>query len=223
MKSNSQLQKDVLNELLWEPKLRAAQIGVTANNGIVTLSGYASNYLEKKAAEEAALRVAGVAGLAEDIEIKIPGSSERSDTDIAEAAVNALKWHVLVPEDKVKVRVDDGWVMLTGQVDWWFQLNEARKCVEGLAGVRGITNRLDVSPTVKPAEIKTKIESAMERSAELQAKGIQVENTGDKVILRGSVDSWSAYKDAERAAWSAPGVHKVENKILVQDASYVES
>jgi osmotically-inducible protein OsmY len=223
MKTNSQLQRDVQDELLWEPRLKSTQVGVTATDGVVTLSGYVNSFAQKRAAEEAALRVAGVTGVAEDIEVRIPGSFQRNDTDIAAAAVNALKWNISVPDEKIKVKVENGWVTLSGTVDWWYQSNEARKCVEDLTGVRGVTNKVVVSPAAKPVEIKRKIEEALERSAELQAKSIQVMSIGDKVTLTGTVDSWKEFREAERAAWSALGVHEVENKLNVQDISYIES
>ena len=215
MKTDSQLQRDVLDELAWEPSVDAANIGVSANNGVVTLQGYVSSYAEKHAAEQAAKRVYGVKAVANDLEVKLPGSSKRSDTDIAAAAVNALKPNVLVPADSIKVTVSNGWVKLEGEVEWQFERDAAESAVRYLTGVTGVSNLIRVKPRVSATEIKNKIEEAVKRSAEMDARRISVETQDGKVILEGTVHSWVEREEAERAAWSAPGVRAVEDRIAV--------
>ena len=213
--SDLELKKSVESELDWEPSVNPAEIGVAAKDGIVTLTGRIPSYWEKVAAERAAMRVGGVKAVVNQLEVRLPSSSERTDEDIARAALDALKWSVLIPPDHIKVKVSKGWVTLEGSVDWQFQKTAAEKAVRKLFGVLGVTNLVEVKARVSKSEVKAAIESALKRSAEVDANQIKVETDGDKVILRGSVRSWIEREEAERAAWRAPGVRNVDNRILV--------
>jgi osmotically-inducible protein OsmY len=213
--SDLELKKSVESELNWEPSINPAEIGVAAKDGIVTLTGRIPSYWEKVTAERAAMRVAGVKAVVNQLEVRLPSSSERTDEDIARAALDALKWSVLIPPDHVKVKVSKGWVTLEGIVDWQFQKTAAEKAVRKLFGVLGVTNFVEVKASVSKSEVKAAIESALKRSAEVDANQIKVETDGDKVILRGSVRSWFEREEAERAAWRAPGVRSVDNRILI--------
>jgi osmotically-inducible protein OsmY len=213
--SDIDLQRDVLNELKWDPAVNAAHIGVTVTNGIVTLTGYAESLAEKYAAERAAKRVLGVRAVANELEVKLPDSGKRTDVDIAASAVRALQWNILVPADKIKVMVDKGWVTLEGEVKWQFQKKAAEWTVSNIPGVLGVTNNILVKPRVAPTEVKSKIEEALTRAAELDANHIKIQVDGTKVILRGHIRSWVEREEAERTAWSAPGVTEVINEIVV--------
>jgi osmotically-inducible protein OsmY len=216
MKTDMDLQHDVLDELKWEPSVNAAHIGVSVKDGVVTLTGHVPSYAEKYAAEKAAKRVYGVKAVADELDVKLPGSSKRTDEDIAADAVRAFKWNLLIPADKIKVVVANGWVTLEGQVRWRFQRNAAERAVQNLPGVIGVTNNIVVgSQGVSPSDIKEQIERAFARHAELEARRLAVEVQGDKVILRGSVRSWAEKEEAERAAWMIPGVLQVDNQIVV--------
>ena len=215
MKSDKQLQDDVLNQLDWEPSIDASQVGVTAQDGVVTLTGRVPRYIEKMEAERVTKLVSGVRGVANDMEIHLPGGSERNDTDIAKAALTALEWNVLVPHDKIQVTVRDGWIYLEGQVNWQYQRNAAGESLHSLMGVKGVTNQITLLPQVQPKDVRTKIEAAFRRSAEIDAGHVKVEVHDGTVILHGKVPSWTERKEAEQASWSAPGVRSVDNRLTV--------
>ena len=215
MNGDRRLQLDVLDELRWEPGVKATDIGATVNDGVVTLEGTVDSYAEKWAAEKAVKRLPGVKALAMDIEVKVPGSSERSDTDIAQAAENALKWDVAVPHKQIKVSVERGFVTLEGEVDWKFQKSAADRAVRHLKGVTGLNNFITIKPKVAPEKVSEKIEAALKRNAILDAQHITVQAEGSKVTLSGSVHSWAEFDAAEDAAWGAPGVSEVKNLLTV--------
>jgi osmotically-inducible protein OsmY len=215
MKTNTQLQRDVMDELQFEPSVNAANIGVIAKDGIVTLTGKVCNYAEKYAAAEAAERVAGVKAVTDETKVDLPLAHQRDDQDIAQAALNALKWHVWVPKDAIKVKVQQGWVTLEGTVDYKFQQTAAEEAVQDLTGVIGVSNLISLKAVVAPSDLKVKIENALKRAAELDGERITVEVDENKVVLRGKVSSWAERDEAERAAWSAPGVWDVDDKLEI--------
>ena len=215
MKTDRELQQDVLDELRWQPGVNATDIGATVKDGVVTLEGTVDSYAEKWAAESAVKRVSGVKALAVELEVKLPGSSERTDADIARAAENALDWDISVPEDRIKVTVEKGFLTLEGEVDWEYQRSAAERAVLYLTGVQGVTNDITIKPKVAPTGIKEKVEAALERNALLDAQRINVQVDGGKVTLTGTVSSWAEFDEAEDAAWAAPGVCDVNNLITV--------
>ncbi len=214
-KTDVELKKDVFAELQWEPSVNVANVGVLVQDGTVTLNGYVDTYGEKWDAVQAAKRVAGVTALADDIKVRVPGSLQRTDGDIAEAAAEHIKWSTTIPTGAVQVTVRDGWITLEGKVEWWYQKNAAEEAVRYLAGVKGVTNLITLTPKPGSTEVATAIRSAFERDAVLDAKKIQVETSGNTVILRGKVRNHAEKDEAERAAWAAPGVWSVENKLKV--------
>jgi osmotically-inducible protein OsmY len=215
IRSDEAIQQDVLEELKWDTRVRPNEIGVSVKDGIVTLTGWVDSYLKKIAAEEAAHRVPGVKAVANDIEVRLPGSAERTDADLAKAVLNALKWDAGIPTDKIDVTVSHGWVTLKGEVDYYFQKRDAERAVERISGVRGVTNLLTVKPQPTPQDLKSQIEKALVRNAETDARRITVDVQGSKVILRGTVSAYAEKKAAEETAWSAPGVTEVDNRIIV--------
>jgi osmotically-inducible protein OsmY len=217
MKTNAQLQKDVMDEIKWEPSVAAAEIGVSVADGVVTLNGTVATYAEKWAVERAAQRVDGVKGIAEEITVKLGGAHARTDAEIAAAAVTSLKWHVWVPND-IQATVSKGWITLIGHVNWEYQRSAARDAVCFMPGVQGVSNNITLKPTVQPLAVKDEIEKALVRNAEIDAGTVKVAAAGGSVTLSGSVRSWGEKDQAGMAAWNAPGVNAVQNDIKVLSA-----
>jgi len=215
MKNDAQLQRDVMAELNWEPSVNAAQIGVQAKDGIVTLTGHVDSYAQKLGAERAAERVIGVKALAVEMDVALPVSSRRNDVDIARSAQNVLEWLSSLPSDSVKVKVEDGWITLSGEVDWEFQRQAATRAVRDLMGVTGVSDQIAVEPKISSTAVKTNIEAALKRRARADSQRILVDVQGAVVTLTGTVHSWPEREVARHSAWGTPGVRKLIDKLTV--------
>ena len=215
MRPDSEIKKDVEDELRWDPDIDATDVGVSVKNGVVTLTGYVRSYLQKTEAERDAKRVAGVVGVANDLEVRLPFINKRPDPEIARDTVSAIQNELPYSSQFIKVVVKDGWVTLEGDLEWNYQRERAEKAARNVRGVMGVTNSISLRPRAAPHEIKRKIEDALKRSAEVDASRIEVEANGGEVTLRGTVRSWAEREEAERATWAAPGVTRVQNRIVV--------
>jgi osmotically-inducible protein OsmY len=214
--NDMQLRQFIIDELEFEPSIDATNIGVAAKDGVVTLTGHVRTYAEKIAALQAARRVKGVRAIAQEIEVRYPGEMKAADDEIAKRILNVLKWHAMIPENQVSINVQKGWVNLSGTLDWQYQKKAAEDEVRKLSGVIGITNLITVKSSVQAADIKKKIEDALARNAQVEAQAIRVNvSNGDVVSLEGVVDSWEEHDIVENAAWSAPGVKRVEDHLTV--------
>lgn len=212
---DSELQQNVVDELAWRPDIDAADIGVTVDSGVVTLSGHVPSYAQKYEAEQAVKRVDGVRGIVEHLEVKYDSDDIMDDDEIAERALNSLTWNAVVPVKSVKVTVQNGWVTLSGQVNWQFEKNSAESAVRSLLGVVGVTNNISIKSQPQAADVKSRIEKALKRNAEIDSDAVRVNVSDGTVTLEGTVDSWSARDEAEDAAWSAPGVRMVDDRLTV--------
>ncbi|MEA2728294.1 MAG: hypothetical protein QOF70_2769 [Acetobacteraceae bacterium] len=215
MKTDSDIKRDVEAELRWDPDIDPTDIGVAVKDGVATLTGFVRSYTQKWQAERDAKRVSGVVGVANDIEVRLPISSQRTDPEIARDAVAALKRELPYSSENMKVIVKDGWVTLDGTAEWNYQRTRAEEAVRRISGVKGVSNLILLKPRVEPQEIKQKIEAALRRNAEVDANRITVDANGSEVILKGTVRSWVERQEAERAAWLAPGVTRVDNRITI--------
>ena len=215
MKTDSEIERDVKAELGWNPDLKSTDIAISVKDGVVTLAGFVPRYIDKYEAEKAAKRVAGVLAVANDIEIRLPAVDERPDPEIAREVVTALKNQLPFSHERIKAVVRNGWVTLEGDVEWQYQRLTAERAVRPLKGVKGIINDIKTKPRVEPSDIKQKIQQAFRRSAEVDSNQITVETSGGEVILKGKVRSWVERDEAERVAWRAPGVTKVDDRIVV--------
>ena|ERR1700733_2041713 len=221
MKSNENLQRDVMEALKWDPILNTAEIGVSASDGVITLTGRVDSYTKKIAAERAAKSVHGVRALAEEIEVRRGNNNTFSDTELAEAAVKALEWCTAVPDERLTLSVENGWIKLEGDIEWQFQKDRAQSEIEDIVGVNGITNLISIKPELDPTDIEYKIQRAFQRSATIDSSSVVIDVNGSLVTLKGTVRSWAERKDAENAAWSAPGVAKVNDEIMVTEEELV--
>lgn len=215
MKTDEQLKKDVMDELDWEPSINASQVGVAVSNGVVTLTGHLDLYAQKYAIEKAVARVEGVKAIAVEMDVKLEPDHKRSDTEIAAAVESALRWHALVPDEKIQVKVEKGRVTLTGEVNWDYQRQSASKAVRSLIGVVAVNNAITLKPTVTPLNVADRIRDALTRHAQREAKNIKVTVTNSSVLLQGKVDSWAERAAAAGAAWDAPGITRVVNELSV--------
>jgi osmotically-inducible protein OsmY len=215
MRTDSELRTDIIAELKWDPSIRDEDIATSVKDGVITLAGTIDTYTQRYAAERAVERVNGVRAIVNDLTVKLPGTMERSDADIAHAAVNALRWDTQVPDERIKVKVMNGWLTLEGEVDRYYEKEAAERAVRYLTGVKGVNDSIVLRPTPTSADIKQRIRASLKRHAELDADQVRVETGGSRVTLRGTVRSVVERRDAERAAWNAPGVTRVDNEIEV--------
>jgi osmotically-inducible protein OsmY len=220
MKNDMEIQRDVMAQLNWEPLLNAAAIGVSVKDGIVTLNGMVDTYTKKMAAERAAKKVSGVKAVAEDIQVGVSPAYRKTDTEIAEAVLNALKWHTAVREDKIKIKVENGVVTLEGDVEWEYQRTAAKKAIENLAGIKMVYNFIAVKPVGSVADLKSKIRAALQRSALIDAENISVDVVGTTAVIRGKVHSISEKEDVESAVWLAPGINVVDNQLKIFEREF---
>ena len=212
--NDKQLRQLVVDELEYEPSIDAADIGVAAENGVVTLSGHVTDYVQKMAAERAAWRVKGVKGIAQKIEVRLSGDKKWNDDEIAQRALNILAWNTLVPKDCVRVKVSDGWITLSGGVNWNYQRQAAENEVRKLSGVKGVTNSITLNSAVRAGDLKRRIQDALKRHAEVEADAVRVDVRGDGTVrIEGRVDNWSEMQAVEHAVWSAPGVQRVDDHL----------
>jgi osmotically-inducible protein OsmY len=215
MRLDSDIRRDVEDELRWDPDIDATDIAVAVNNGVVALTGFVRSYSQRTQAERDAKRVAGVVGVANDIEVRLPVIDQRPDPDIVRDAVSALKSELPYSSENIKVIAKDGRLTLEGTVEWNYARERAENAVKRIRGAKSVTNAITLKPKVAPYEVRRKIEDAFRRSAEIDASRITVEANGSEVILRGTVKSWAEREEAERAAWAAPGVTKVDNRVTI--------
>lgn len=213
--NDSALRQDILDELEFEPSIDANDIGVTVEDGIVTLTGHVPNYSQKRAAERVVARVKGVRGIAEAIVVRPPHGSGVADDEIAKRAVETLKWSTLIPDDKLQVKVQGGWVTLTGKLEWNYQKTAAADAIRDLKGVTGVTNQIDLTPRVTPIDVKRRIEDALKRSVEVEVQGITVDVASSKVTLTGHVRTWNERKLVRETAWATPGVAHVSDQLTI--------
>lgn len=215
--NDKELRQFVLDELEYEPSIDAADIGVAAENGVITLTGYVPNYAQKYAAERAAWRVKGVKGIAQKIDVRLPGHTRSNDDEIAQRALDILAWSTQVPSDAIRVKVSDGWITMSGQVDWNYQRNAAEFEVRKLSGVLGVINCIELKPTAQVGDVKQRILDALKRHAEVEARRIRVDVRNDGTVrIEGEVDNWDERQAVERAVWSASGVRAVEDRLRIQ-------